>query len=104
MFQDIGGPIYGVILLVVVALLYRGHTKKDFNLLDLLMEKGHISKIAVAYLTTLFTSSWYIVHEAIEKQLTDTAFGAYLAAWVIPIVARIIKDEAPAIQQQEKTV
>lgn len=92
-FEDIGGPIYGVITLVVAFFLYRAHRDPDvaFDLKDLLMENGRVSKIAVAFLTTLFTSSWYIVHEALEKQLTDAGFGLYMATWVAPIVAHILK-------------
>jgi len=92
-FDDIGGPIYAVLALLVGWFLYRAHRDPatSFDLKDLLMENGRVSKIAVAFMVTLGTSSWYVVHEALEKQLTDTGFGLYLATWVAPIVAHIIK-------------
>lgn len=94
-FQDIGGPIYAIIVLIVCIWLYRKHRDpaSDFDLTDILKENGRVSKIAIGYLVTLFTSSWYIVHEAIEKQLTDTAFAAYLATWVVPIVTHLLKSQ-----------
>jgi hypothetical protein len=90
---DIGGPVYAVIVLIAAWFLYRAHRDPGipFDLKDLLMENGRVSKIAVAFLVTLFTSSWYVVYGTLNKQLTDIAFGAYLAAWVAPIVAHIIK-------------
>jgi hypothetical protein len=92
---DVSGLIYASIVLIVALFLYRAHRDPDnpFDLFDLLKINGRVSKVAVAFLTTLFTSSWYVVHEALEKQLTDTAFAAYLAAWVAPIVAAILKGD-----------
>src|SRR5215831_14731794 len=93
---DYSGFIYAGVMLIVAFILWRLHRDPNNNvdLTDLLQINGRVSKIAVAFLTTLFTSSWYVVHEALEKQLTDTAFAAYLAAWVAPIVAAILKGDA----------
>lgn len=94
--NDISGYIYAGVMLVVVLFLYKLHRNPNnpFDLTDLLKLNGRVSKAAVAFLTTLFTSSWYVVHEALEKQLTDVAFAAYLAAWVAPIVAAILKGDS----------
>ena len=90
---DVSGLIYASIVIIVTLFLIRAHRDPNnpFDLFDLLKINGRVSKVAVAFLTTLFTSSWYVVHEALEKQLTDAAFAAYLAAWVAPIVAAILK-------------
>ena len=92
---DVSGLIYASIVIIVALFLIRAHRDPDntFDLFDLLKINGRVSKVAVAFLTTLFTSSWYVVHEALEKQLTDAAFAAYLAAWVAPIVAAILKGD-----------
>jgi hypothetical protein len=96
---DISGLVYAAVVLIVALFLYKAHRDPNnpFDLTDLLKVNGRVSKIAVAFLTTLFTSSWYVVHEALEKQLTDAAFAAYLAAWVAPIVAAILKGDVAAI-------
>jgi hypothetical protein len=96
---DYSGFIYAGVMLIVAFILWRLHRDPNNNvdLTDLLQINGRVSKIAVAFLTTLFTSSWYVVHEALEKQLTDTAFAAYLTAWVAPIVAAILKGDTPSI-------
>jgi hypothetical protein len=96
---DISGVIYAAVILIVSLFLYKAHRdpNNSFDLTDLLKVNGRVSKIAVAFLVTLFTSSWYVVHEALEKQLTDTGFAAYLAAWVAPIVAAILKGDIVGI-------
>jgi hypothetical protein len=92
---DVSGLIYAGIVIIAALFLIRAHRDPDnpFDLFDLLKINGHVSKVAVAFLTTLFTSSWYVVHEALEGQLTDTGFAAYLAAWVAPILAGILKGD-----------
>jgi hypothetical protein len=96
---DYSGFIYAGVMLIVAFVLWRLHRNPNNNIdmTDLLQINGRVSKIAVAFLTTLFTSSWYVVHEALEKQLSDAAFAAYLAAWVAPIVAAILKGDTPSI-------
>jgi len=103
---DISGLVYSTVVLIVALFLYKAHRDPNspFDLTDLLKINGKVSKIAIAFLTTLFTSSWYVVHEALEKQLTDTAFAAYLAAWVAPIVAAILKGDVAALQPGEDSV
>jgi len=97
---DYSGFIYAGFMLIVGFVLWRLHRDPNsgIDLTDLLQINGRVSKIAIAFLTTLFTSSWYVVHEALEKQLTDTAFAAYLAAWVVPIVAAILKGDVGGVQ------
>jgi hypothetical protein len=59
---------------------------------DLLLgDDGRISKAAAVMMASLFVTSWVIVYQTITHQLTDTGFAAYLAAWVAPSVAKIIK-------------
>lgn len=91
--MSLATAVYGVVALIVALWLYRAHINPqvDLDLYDLIKENGRLSKIAVAFLVTLGTSSWYIVHEATDGTLTDIAFGAYLTAWVAPIVAHVIK-------------
>lgn len=91
--MSLGTAVYALIALVISLWLYRAHINQsvDIDLYDLLKENGKLSKISVAFLVTLFTSSWYVVHEATEGTLSDVAFGSYLAAWVAPIVAHVLK-------------
>jgi hypothetical protein len=91
-------------LLIVAALvgvsLWRAHLRKDldFNLFDLLMENGRVSKIAVAFMLVLGVSTWVIVHLTINGKLTEGYFTIYTGAWIAPLVAKVVfnKSEAPS--------
>lgn len=85
--------------LAVVWTLWRAHQRADidFNLLDLLMEGGRVSKIAVAFMLVLGVSTWVIVSLTVNNRLTEGYFSAYGAMWVAPLVARVVfsKTEPP---------
>jgi len=94
-----------VTVLIVVALaimwtLWRAHQRSDidFNLFDLLMENGRVSKIAVAFMLVLVVSTWVIVSLTVNNRLTEGYFSAYGMMWVAPLVAKVVfnKTEPPA--------
>lgn len=80
-----------IVSLVIAWSFIRAHRDKTntFNLIDLLMEGGRLSRIACAFMATLVVTSWVIVKLTIEGKLTEGLFGAYVAAWVAPIVAKL---------------
>lgn len=69
----------------------------SFDLLDLLVENGRVSKIAIAFMLVLIVSTWVIVDQQISGNLTEGIFGMWLAAWVTPLVAKVVfqKTEMP---------
>ncbi len=86
------GLILALILLVILWSLYRFHKgPKQFDLTDLLMENGRVSKIAVAFMLTLVVTSWMMAYMTLNKTITEGFLGIYIGAWVAPIVARIVK-------------
>lgn len=91
-----------VAVLAVAFTLWRAHTRHDidFNLLDLLLEGGRVSKIAVAFMLVLGTSTWVIVHQTINDKITEGMFGLWLTAWVTPLVAKVVfnKSEVPTTE------
>jgi len=80
-----------IVALAIAWSFYRAHRNPEttFNLFDLLMEHGRLSRIACAFMATLVVTSWVIVKLTVEGKLTEGLFGAYVAAWVAPIVARM---------------
>jgi len=87
-----------VTLLAILLWLLRANRSvaSKINLDDfLLAEDGRASKAALVMYVALVVSSWVVVLQAMRGSLTDLTFGAYLAAWVAPTVARIITN-APA--------
>jgi len=94
-----------IVALAIVWSLYRAHRSADgafaqFNLLDLLMDNGRLSRIACAFMATLVVTSWVIVKLTIENKLTEGLFTAYVAAWVAPIVAKLF---SPPLQTATAT-
>ena len=84
----------GAMLIVALAIawsLYRAHRSPQvtFDLFDLLMEHGRVSRIACAFLATLVTTTWIMVRLTIDMKMSAEYFMAYGAMWVAPIVAKL---------------
>lgn len=84
----------GALLIVALAVawsFYRSHRNPaiQFDLFDLLMEGGRLSRIACAFMATLIVTSWVVIRLTVEGKLTEGLFTAYVAAWVAPIVAKL---------------
>jgi hypothetical protein len=88
-----------LLLAILVAIsLWRFHrdpTRTNFDLTDLLIENGRLSKIAVAFLTTLMVTTWMMIYMTMNKTMTEGYFTLYAGAWIAPIVARILKGAPP---------
>ncbi len=82
-----------IVALVIAWSIYRAHKAKGeyaaFNLLDILMDGGKVSRIACAFMTTLIVTSWVIIRLTLDKKLTEIIFAAYGTMWVAPIVAKL---------------
>jgi hypothetical protein len=61
-----------------------------FNLFDLLMENGRVSKIAVAFMLTLIFTTWLMLDLQLTGKMTEGYLTTYGAMWVAPLVARVI--------------
>jgi hypothetical protein len=103
----------GLGLLVAVS-LWRAHRSASytFDLLDLIMENGRVSKIAVAFMLVLGVTSWVIINLMVKDKMTEGYLGTYGTMWVMPLVAKVVfgKTDAPSgttittsISQTEKT-
>lgn len=86
--------MYGILAMFIAAVavsFYRLQKDKtnDFNLFDLLMEGGRVSRIAVAFMVTLIVTSWIMLKLAIDQKMTEGYLVSYGAMWVAPIIARM---------------
>lgn len=95
------GMLAALLVLALIALGYiiRQSRRSDspISLEDLLLERGpggdkQLSKIAFYLLGAYVVSSWVVVYQLTLGTLTDVTFGAYLAAWVAPLLAKIVKN------------
>lgn len=83
--------VLGVIVLVALLVLWRAHKTKTFDAWDLLREGGKPSWVRSVGMGAFLMTTWLIIDREIKGTLTVEWFFAYGAAWVGPILARIIK-------------
>ena len=79
-------------LLLVCYSLYQAHKSADkFNLIDLLMHEGKTDKMACVFMGSWAVHSWVMVSLTISEKMSEGYVTLYSAAWIAPIVAKIIK-------------
>lgn len=100
-------PMVVILAIAAIALgiwLWRAQhdNANPFDAFDLVMETGpngtrKASRTGVAFMTVLGVTTWVVISMAISKTLTEGVFGIYCAAWVGPLVAKVIfgKTEPP---------
>ncbi len=78
----------------VIVSFWRAHRKPgfDFNVFDLIMDNGRISKFALVFMITFAVSTWLIVMRELKGTLTEGFFGIYVGIWVTPVVTKMLAD------------
>lgn len=84
--------LLGVIVFLIVFSAIRMHRdpNSDFNLLDLLMENGHVSKAAVVMMGAFALTSWMMIELTMIGKMTEGYFGLYAGAWIAPVVVKLV--------------
>ena len=86
-----------ILSLAIAWSIYRANRHNDdFNLIDLLMSNGRVSRIACGFLTTLIVTSWIMITLASTGKMTEGYMACYGAMWVTPIIARLFSTAPPA--------
>lgn len=70
--------------------LHRDTRRPDFDLTDLLMENGRLSKIALGFFVVLALTSWIMIDLQIGGKMTEGYLGLYGGLWVTPLVAKVV--------------
>lgn len=88
--------MFAILAVTVLLVLWSLERKsKDrhssFSFDELLTENGKTSKAACVMFGAFAFSIWLMVFLALKDKMTEGYFGAFLAAWVAPAVAKIIK-------------
>lgn len=78
-----------IVFLVLVSFI-KLHLDKDsnFNLFDLVMENGRLSKIACVFLASFLVCSWVMVK---TEEMTEGLLMAYGGIFVAPIIAKMFR-------------
>ena len=79
-----------VFLITVAAIRLHQRADNDFNILDLLMENGRVSKAAVVMMGAFSLTSWMMVELTLIGKMAEGYFGLYAAAWIAPVVVKLI--------------
>ena len=102
-----------IVALVIAWSLYRAHRDPtfSFNLLDLLMEGGRVSKVSCLVMGAFTVHTWIMVRLTLDGKMSEGYLTIYGATWVAPMLARMFSTPLPAgivtttaIQTTEKTV
>ena len=79
-----------VVWLVIAVNRLNARTDNSFQVLDLFMENGRISKAAVVMMGAFGLTTWMMVNLTLQGKLTEGYLGIYVAAWITPVVVRLI--------------
>lgn len=89
-------PMEGLLALGVLLVgwsLYRLNRRSDvdFNLIDLLLENGKVSRIACVVMSAFLVTTWAFIYDCIKRKGVDVAiFGAYGGMWIAPLIAKLL--------------
>lgn len=91
-----------LLALAIMVSLRRMHNDatSTFDLRDLLMENNRVSKAAAVMLGSFAATTWFFVYYALTGRMTEGYFALYTAAWIAPVVARLIKSNGSAQQPE----
>lgn len=83
--------------LIIVWSFYRAQTNPNFHfdVFDLIMENGRVSRMALAFMITLAATTWMMMRMTLDGKMTEGYFTAYGAMWIAPIVAKLFSAPAP---------
>ncbi len=87
---------------VLVAIsFWRAHRKPgfDFDLFDLIMENGKVSKIALTFMMAFAVTTWILIDLQLKGKMTEGYLMTYGGMWVASLVAKVVfnKDVAPEV-------
>ena len=87
-----------VFMLLVTWSFYRAQRDENiaFNLLDLVMENGRVSKLAFAFMTGLVCLTWIMIKLTQAGKMTEGYVGLYGAIIIAPVIAKLFSTPPPA--------
>lgn len=92
--------ILAVMVLLVALSVWRYQcAANSFDLLDLLMENGRASRLAVAFAVSLAVTSWLMLKLSVDGKLTEGYLAIYGGLWVSPILTKMFATSTPSAKE-----
>lgn len=98
--------LLAVILAAVAVSFYRyqKNPANTFNILDLLMENGRVSRLAAAFMMTLVVTSWVMIKLTIDGKMTEGYLMAFGGMWIAPIISKMFATNTATTSSSTTTV
>lgn len=89
--------ILAIAFIVIAFSFYTAHKSHalEFNAFDLVMNKGRVDKIAVAFMLVLGVTTWVIIDLQVNGKLTEGYLTVYGGMWVAPLLAKVAFNKQP---------
>lgn len=80
-----------ILTLVIAWSFYRAHRNPQFtfNVFDLIMENGRVSKVSCLVMGAFAVHTWIMVRLTFDAKMTEGYLTIYGATWVAPLLARM---------------
>lgn len=95
--DELAKYVMPAVLVLLVVTIARTLLRRDkdgaskINLEDLLLgDDGKLSKAAIVMLGAFAMTTWMMVYLTLTGKMTEGYFTAYSAAWIAPVVVRLI--------------
>lgn len=83
---------------------YQKNPANTFNILDLLMENGRISRLALAFDAAVVVTAWIMLKLVVDGKMTEGYFAIYGGFWVAPILAKMFATNSGSTVSSTTTV
>lgn len=95
---DLVGIIGLLIVVLLWLILYRLHhdRRTAFDLTDVLMENGRVSRQALIEVGAFLATTWVLIHQEFKNVVTDWYVLAYGSFWILKGAMRVWK--TPGVQ------
>ncbi|MEO6146535.1 MAG: hypothetical protein ABIT70_05675 [Sulfuriferula sp.] len=89
-----------IFLLLIAWSMYRAQRDRafaQFNLFDLLMENGRLSRIAIVFFGAFAFHTWVLARLTLDGKITESYMTFYGLTWAAPIIAKMFSPPPPSI-------
>ncbi len=94
----IADGVVAILMLLVTWSFYLA--QKDpaisFNLFDLIMENGRVSKLAAAFVVGVVALTWIMIRLTVDGKMTEGYVGLYGTIVIAPVIAKLFSPPPPS--------